>query len=349
MIGDGCRYDGGVVLSRSCRHCACQPFSPRSLTAPAVRPRCRYAPRDRCATSRGRQPARRLQRWRGIVGRTVTTDTLASLLRQYPGLLALTGAGISVASGLATYRDDDRRWQRSQPVLASHFRSDPRARQRYWARALAGWPTFAAAQPNQNHHHLATLAAAGWIGAVVTQNVDGLHRDAGHPDVIELHGNLRTVTCMDCSATLPRAVVQERLQLLNPQWGVGDSTLAGVQQLADGDAEVPATAIAGVRVPACGSCGGRLKPDVVFFGDNIRPEVGRAVDQALARASGVLVVGSSLSVYSSLRIARAAVAQNKPLIIVNRGATRADNIAVLKLSISVEAALDGLRAALLPD
>lgn len=205
------------------------------------------------------------------------------------------------------------------------FLARPAARARYWRRSAAGWRRMAAARPNAAHRALATLEAAGRVEILVTQNVDGLHRRAGSAAVVDLHGRLDAVDCLGCRISYRRELLQAELERLNPGAGRVRASLAP-----DGDAEV-AEGETGFRVPACPACGGILKPAVVFFGESVPP---RRVERAfvgLARADALLVVGSSLMVWSGFRFVRRAVERGLPVAIVNLGRTRADDAATLKL------------------
>ena len=262
---------------------------------------------------------------------------LSSFVRACSPLCVLTGAGLSAASGIPTYRDATGAWQRTTPVLAAEFLRSPRARQRYWLRSLHGWPAFAAAQPNGGHYSLVTLEALGVVSSVITQNVDGLQQRAGSQNVIDLHGCLTSVRCLDCAAVYPRAEIQGLLTNLNS--GLLDGQ---ARQLADGDASLASESAAlleRVRVPACALCGGVLKPSVVFFGDSIAPAVWQAADAALADARGLLVIGSSLSVYSGLRMCRRAHAAQLPIAALNKGWTRGDALLQLKIDADAGAVL----------
>jgi NAD-dependent SIR2 family protein deacetylase len=255
------------------------------------------------------------------------SDRLAEFVAAHPNLFVLTGAGLSTASGIGDYRGDDGAWKRRPPVELRDFLRSERARRRYWSRSMVGWPPFAAARPNEGHRALASLQRAGRIAATVTQNVDGLHEQAGHADVIELHGRLAHVRCLDCDARHSRAAVQDWLQTANPQFMSRGGAL-----LADGDAELGDEALDEFAVPRCSACGGTLKPDVVFFGESVPRRIVDAALQALERASAVLIVGSSVMVYSSFRFCRAAHANRKPIVAVNRGATRADDLLDFKVA-----------------
>jgi NAD+-dependent protein deacetylase sirtuin 4 len=200
------------------------------------------------------------------------------------------------------------------------------ARARYWARSMRGWPRFREARPNPAHHALARMEAVGVVKGVITQNVDGLHQRAGSTRVLELHGGLDRVVCLECGGREARADLQARLSELNPGFRARVLALA-----ADGDADLPAGAEEGFRVPACRGCGGVLKPDVVFFGENVP---GPRVDEAwrlFERGDVLLVVGSSLTVYSGRRFAMRAVRDGIPMCIVNMGPTRSDEGARIKV------------------
>ena len=253
---------------------------------------------------------------------------LELMIRQYPRLVVLTGAGLSAQSGIPTYRDDSGTWQRSEPILHQDFIDNKSTRQRYWARSLAGWPYVHKAQPNRGHRALVELESCGHIPLLVTQNVDRLHQRAGHRQVVDLHGRLDRVVCLGCGQVVAREALQQQLLALNPGF-TGDNA----EQQADGDAAVEAAQVAGFRVPDCPYCSGMLMPDVVFFGGTVpKPRV-ECVKREIANADALLVLGSSLMVYSGFRFCRLASEANKPLLIVNRGTTRADDLATMKLSI----------------
>ena len=256
-------------------------------------------------------------------------------------LVALTGAGCSTESGIPDYRDERGEWKRSPPIQLREFLADGRARQRYWARSLVGWPVVAAAQPNAAHRALARLESQGLVAQVITQNVDGLHQRAGSRAVIDLHGRLDEVVCLECGAVLTRAALQTELENLNPQLATQPATLAP-----DGDADLHDVDYGRFRVPECGDCGGMLKPRVVFFGESVpRPRVDEAVER-LKQADALLVVGSSLMVWSGFRFARLARELGLPIAIVNLGRTRADDLASLHVRAPCGEALAGLAAAL---
>ncbi|GGF43526.1 NAD-dependent protein deacetylase [Ornithinimicrobium tianjinense] len=247
------------------------------------------------------------------------------------GVVALTGAGMSTASGIPDYRGPDGQ-RRVQPMQHAEFVGSAQARQRYWARSFAGWDRFNAARPNPAHHAVAQLQQLGVLGPVVTQNVDGLHQRAGADQVLELHGSLDRVTCLDCGEQVARVAVQEWLEAANPGFLARlDSGSAG-QVRPDGDVVVADDAVASFRAPRCLVCGGdSLKPDVVFFGGSVpRPVVDRAF-ATVESASTLLVLGSSLRVMSGYRFVRRATRLGIPVAVVTRGETRADGEPTVQL------------------
>lgn len=203
----------------------------------------------------------------------------------------LTGAGVSTASGIPDYRDRDGVRRGNAPLQGPDFRRHEMLRKRYWARSMAGWPTLARAEPNAGHRAIAALEADGRLAALLTQNVDGLHQRAGSVNLVELHGNIHAVICLDCGATFARSRIQSMLEQANPK-------LAGavVLPLPDGDAQVEGAYLNAFRLPTCIHCGGTLKPDVVFFGDGVAPARADAARQQVAAADALLVVGSSVMV-----------------------------------------------------
>src|SRR5689334_13591183 len=252
---------------------------------------------------------------------------LADFIERYPRLFVLTGAGCSTDSGIPDYRDADGGWKRAQPVTLQAFMSEPRTRRRYWARSLVGWQRFGHATPNAAHRALARLEQRGNVERLVTQNVDRLHQAAGSTDVIDLHGRLDLVRCMDCWRLQPRAELQDELLLLNPSWAQLDARTAP-----DGDADLDGLDFGTFEVPPCSYCAGVLKPDVVFFGESVPKERVEAAMHHLQQADAMLVVGSSLMVYSGYRFAQAAAAAGKPIAAVNLGRTRADDLLTLKVT-----------------
>ena len=263
---------------------------------------------------------------RAHVAQLTSVMDLYDFVRQHPRLFVLTGAGVSVDSGIPGYRDDNGDWKRSAPVMLQDFLRSEATRQRYWARSMIGWPVVARAQPNAAHVALASLEAMQQTHLLVTQNVDGLHQRAGSTEVIELHGNIGRVICLQCSATEARETVQVVLREQNPEF-----VRAVAQTAPDGDADLEHGALDGFSVPECGHCGGMLKPDVVFFGEGIPRTRVDAARIALEEADAMLVVGSSLMVYSGYRLCEHAQALGKPIAAINRGRTRADRQFALKI------------------
>ena len=254
-------------------------------------------------------------------------DALHAFVAAHPSLFVLTGAGVSTASGIPGYRDAEGRWTRATPVLLQDFLRSEAARRRYWRRSMAGWPMLASARPNDAHRALARLEALGHVVQLVTQNVDGLHRQAGSKTAIELHGNIHHVACIDCGARVPRATIQHLLEASNP-----GHAGARVPAAPDGDADVAADDLPGFRIPACAACGGILKPDVVFFGEGVPAQRVAAARAALGQADAMLVVGSSLAVYSGFRFCEWAAHEHKPIAALNLGRTRADPLLALKVN-----------------
>lgn len=241
-------------------------------------------------------------------------------------LFVLTGAGCSTGSGIPDYRDADGGWKRQPPVGFQAFMRSAMMRQRYWARSLSGWQRFRRAMPNSAHTSLARLEQQGRLELLVTQNVDGLHQAAGSARVVDLHGRLDRVRCMDCECLIPRDELQAELLERNPAWSGLEARPAP-----DGDADLEVLPFDEFTVPSCARCGGVLKPDVVFFGESVpRYRVDEAM-QAVERADAVLVVGSSLMVYSGYRFVHAAAQLGKPVAAVNLGRTRADDVLAFKV------------------
>lgn len=264
---------------------------------------------------------------------------LAEFLQRHRHVLVLTGAGLSTASGIPDYRDKDGVRKGRAPIQGPDFRRSDAVRRRYWARSLLGWPTLAGAAPNSGHLALAAMERQGTVGHVITQNVDGLHQRAGSQRLIELHGNIHHVVCLACEARYARAGIQQRLLDDNPHWQLADQP---VKALPDGDAQVEPEALEQFTIPDCEQCGGVLQPDVVFFGDNIPPRRTRAALQAMHDADALLVVGSSLMVFSGYRFCRMAAQAGKPIAAINAGVTRADDIIGLKVAAAAQEVLPRL-------
>jgi NAD-dependent SIR2 family protein deacetylase len=259
---------------------------------------------------------------------------LSEFIQRHSRLAVLTGAGVSTGSGIPDYRDEHGEWKRARPVEYRPFTTDARVRRRYWARSTVGWPIISGAQPNAAHLSIARLEALGCVSMVITQNVDGLHAAAGSRNVIDLHGRLDTVRCMSCGHELLRADLQRSLLSLNPAWAQIEGRVAP-----DGDVDLDGRDYDGFLVPDCAHCGGVLKPDVVFFGESVPRERVELAYAGIAAADALLVVGTSLMVYSGFRFAQAAAAAGKPIAAVNLGRTRADHLLALKISASCDEAL----------
>jgi len=266
-----------------------------------------------------------------------TNDALAHFIAEHPRLFVLTGAGCSTGSGIPDYRDLEGGWKRRPPVTYQAFTGDAVTRARYWARSLIGWRRFGRAQPNGTHRALAALEAQGRIGMLLTQNVDGLHQSAGSRNVIDLHGRLDQVRCLSCEQRIARDRFQRELEASNPSWRDLDA-LDGP----DGDADLDGLDFSTFDVPACVECGGLMKPDVVFFGENVPRDRFERASVELDAADAMLVVGSSLMVFSGYRFARAAAAAKKPIAAVNLGRTRADDLLSLKIESDCAATLEAV-------
>ncbi|NII53953.1 NAD-dependent SIR2 family protein deacetylase [Lutibacter sp. SG786] len=263
-----------------------------------------------------------------------SADRLHDFVDAHARLFVVTGAGISTDSGIPDYRDGQGEWKRSPPMTLQMFMSGPQARARYWARGMIGWRHFASVQPNVAHRALAALEHAGRIELLLTQNVDGLHEAAGSHNVVDLHGRLDRVRCMQCGDISTRDAMQRRLQEANPTWMALQATIAP-----DGDADLDGVDFSSFEIPPCTVCGGILKPDVVFFGENVpRARVDTAWAH-LARADAMLVVGSSLMVYSGYRFVLEASRRGLPIASVNLGVTRADALLTLKVELPCGEAL----------
>jgi NAD-dependent SIR2 family protein deacetylase len=267
------------------------------------------------------------------------TTALADFIDRHPRLFVLTGAGCSTNSGIPDYRDADGKWKRTPPMTYQAFTGSLAARQRYWARSMIGWRRFGKAKPNDTHRALARLEAQGRSEILLTQNVDRLHQAAGSTQVIDLHGRLDLVRCLGCGHGVPRGEFQDGLTRLNPEWDALDAGTAP-----DGDADLDGMDFDDFDVPSCPQCGGVLKPDVVFFGENVPRDRVQSAFEHLDRADAVLAVGTSLMVYSGFRFVEAAIRARKPVAAVNLGRTRADDLLALKVEQSCAEALAFLLA-----
>ena len=248
-------------------------------------------------------------------------SSLEDFVERHRRLFVLTGAGCSTSSGIPDYRDADGQWKRQQPVTYQAFMGEEATRRRYWARSLLGWRRIRRARPNDAHRALARLEAMGRIELLLTQNVDRLHQAAGSARVIDLHGRIDRVRCMGCERRRPRDEFQDELGRLNAGWLGLDATDAP-----DGDADLESADFSSFAVPSCRRCGGVLKPDVVFFGENVPRDRVDAAKRHLERADAMLIVGSSLMVYSGFRFVQWAASAGKPAAAINLGRTRADGL-----------------------
>jgi NAD-dependent SIR2 family protein deacetylase len=267
-------------------------------------------------------------------------DRLAALVEGSRSLTVLTGAGVSTGSGIPDYRDENGDWKHAQPMQFAEFKGSDRARRRYWARSYVGWRRFGSAEPNDAHHALASLESLGKVDTLITQNVDGLHARAGSRAVIDLHGDLSRVRCLDCDTTTSRAEFQDAMRQDNGGWHA-----EVFRYKPDGDAELAEESHRDFRVPGCPRCDGAVKPDVVMFGESVPQDRVASAMAAVDRSDALLVVGSSLMVFSGFRFARRASERGKPVAIVNRGRTRADDLAAVRLDADCRDALPPLVSA----
>jgi len=271
-----------------------------------------------------------------------TVEPLAQLVRGRR-IVALTGAGCSTESGIPDYRGPDTPPRKRPPIQHREFVDHADRRQRYWARSMLGWPRLAGARPNPAHRALVELEAAGLLAGLITQNVDGLHHAAGSQEIVELHGGIARVRCLACNVVTPRAELQDRLAEANPRWS---ERARAVDTAPDGDADLPDDLVADFAVVACAACGGVLMPDVVFFGGSVPRETLDAAWSAFDRAEVLLVVGSSLTVFSGYRFVRRAAERQVPIAILNRGPTRGDEHAELRIDAHAGVALPALARAI---
>ncbi len=275
---------------------------------------------------------------------TVLVEALVEFISSRKRLVIITGAGISTPSGIGDYRDRNGEWKRAAPIQHDAFVRSAETRQRYWARSFHGWRSFIRAQPNVAHHALASVPLQSRTLGIITQNVDRLHQGAGQMNVIDLHGRLDRVVCLDCGTYCTRVGLQERLAALNPWLGTAEFSPAP-----DGDADLllDAEQLREVRVPACDLCEGVLKPDVVFYGDSVPRPVVDAAYEWVDASDGVVIVGTSLMVFSSFRFCRHAHARGIPMVVINDGKTRADDLVTLRVDARCEQLLPEVEAALM--
>ncbi|MFF5705306.1 NAD-dependent protein deacetylase [Streptomyces sp. NPDC012794] len=250
------------------------------------------------------------------------------------GVLVLTGAGISTESGIPAYRGEGGSLTRHTPMTYQDFTASAQARRRYWARSHLGWRTFGRARPNAGHRAVEAFGRHGLLTGVITQNVDGLHQAAGSDGVVELHGNLARVVCLDCGDTGSRDGLARRLEEANR----GFEPVAAAMN-PDGDADLTDRQVGDFRVVPCARCGGILKPDVVFFGESVPARRVERCRELVGEATALLVLGSSLTVMSGLRFVREAARAGKPVLIVNQEPTRGDRYAVTRIALPLGAAL----------
>ena len=254
---------------------------------------------------------------------------LRIFIQKYPELFVITGAGISRGSGIQTYRDEAGKWKSNSPIQHSEFLTKETARKRYWARSYIGWPNVASAKPNNGHKSLNILESKGFVSTLVTQNVDRLHQKAGHKRVTDLHGRLDQVVCMDCGLLFSRHEIQTWLVKNNPNIVHMKTSKNSLRP--DGDAEVSEAYVEELKVPECPQCKGLLKPNVVFYGSTVSKEIVNYLFDRLRKAKALLIVGSSLMVYSSFRFCKYARENDVPVICINQGLTRGDDLFSLKV------------------
>ncbi|WP_242614367.1 NAD-dependent protein deacetylase [Actinomadura roseirufa] len=259
------------------------------------------------------------------------------------GVVVLSGAGLSTESGIPDYRGETGRRRRAEPMTFQRFTGSAEARRRYWARSHLGWRHVTDARPNGGHRAVAELQRRGLVTGIITQNVDGLHQAAGARDVVELHGALARVLCLACGDRTSRAHLERRLGDANPDWDARADVINP-----DGDAVLDDALVESFRVVDCDRCGGLLKPDVIFFGENVPPARVRDCYALTEAAGALLVLGSSLTVLSGYRFVRHAARHGVPIAIVNQGATRGDEHALVTLDAPLGGALAGLLTALGP-
>ncbi|HSP52015.1 MAG TPA: Sir2 family NAD-dependent protein deacetylase [Cryobacterium sp.] len=260
-------------------------------------------------------------------------DAVAEVLRGRHTAV-LTGAGLSTDSGIPDYRGKGAPVR--TPMNFQTFVGDERARKRYWAGSHLGWHRFRAAEPNLGHRSLARLEHSGLISGVITQNVDGLHTRAGSRHVVDLHGSLDLVVCLDCGQAFGRDSVAARLEAANPTL----LSPEGVRTAPDGDAEV--SDVDGFTVPDCTVCGGMLKPNVVFFGELVPTVKFTEATALVSGAEALIVAGSSLFVNSGIRLLEQARRRKLPIVVINRGETKGDGRALIKLEAGTSESLAGL-------
>ena len=260
------------------------------------------------------------------------------------GVLILSGAGLSTESGIPDYRGPTGVARRATPMTYQAFTGSAAARRRYWARSYVGWRHIARAKPNDGHHAVAELSRRGLLTGIITQNVDGLHQAAGPSGVTELHGSVHRVICLSCGQRTPRTELDRRLEAANRGWDAQLATSANP----DGDAALDDAVTESFQVTDCSACHGVLKPDVVFFGENVPRQRAESCYALVEQSSALVVLGSSLTVMSGFRYVRHAAGRQRPIVIVNQGATRGDAYATATLDAPLGQALTDLVAGLGP-
>jgi NAD-dependent SIR2 family protein deacetylase len=275
-----------------------------------------------------------------LVAEALASEQLEEAIEIMRGarVAALTGAGVSTDSGIPDYRGEGA--PRRNPMTFQTFVASEPARKRYWAGSHLGWRRFGTAQPNAGHAALARLERAGVVTGLVTQNVDGLHRRAGSAHVVELHGTMDRVVCLVCGQYYARQAIADRLEQLNPQLDLEQA----IRPAPDGDVEVDD--VDAMQIPVCTVCGGMLKPDVVFFGEFVPGETFETAASIIAGADVLLVAGSSLVVNSGIRLIEQARRRKLPIIVVNRGVTKGDGRAAVKLDAGTSPTLTAMADAL---
>jgi NAD-dependent SIR2 family protein deacetylase len=261
-------------------------------------------------------------------------------------VLILSGAGLSTESGIPDYRGPTGLARRAQPMTYQVFTGSAAARRRYWARSYLGWRHIARAAPNDGHRAVAELCRRGLLTGIITQNVDGLHQAAGAFGVTELHGSLHRVVCLSCGQRSARTELERRLEAANPGWDARLATSVSVSPRPDGDVVLDDEATESFQVVDCSACHGVLKPDVVFFGENVPRPRAEACYAMVERSRALVVLGSSLTVMSGFRYVRHAAGLQRPVVIVNQGATRGDAYASATLDAPLGPTLTGLVSAL---
>ena len=268
-------------------------------------------------------------------------EALGDFIKENAPVLVLTGAGLSTGSGIPAYRDTSGKWMRRTPIFFQDFIECAISRRRYWARSYFGWENIASSLPNQGHIGLSTIEKKGFLQQIITQNVDGLHQKAGSHSVIELHGQLGRVKCLDCGARFARDEIQNRLRELNKGWS---ADILGNNP--DGDVDLDEAAYPDFQVAHCENCDGRLKPDVVFFGESVPANTLNEIHKAITKSQSLLVIGSSLVVMSGYRLIKQAHELGKPICAINQGTTRADHLLTAKLNQACVVAIEKLVDAL---